>query len=170
MSSFSPLSSLFSLPPWLRGECCSTNPQSLTTMNTLFHHGVLFAQNRLESMSSGLRGRRVRIGTEDMVTGVLVLAGIVLVAWILSYISILQERHHTYTSPVRLFLQLCRAHKLPWRKRWLLWRVARAQRLRDPARMFLEPERFHASQLSPALRNREGELRRLSEELFGEMS
>ena len=34
-------------------------------------------------------------------------------------------RHRSYHSPWRLFFSLCRAGKLPWSDRWLLWRLAR---------------------------------------------
>ena len=45
-------------------------------------------------------------------------------------------------APAWLFLRLCRAHWLGWGDQWLLWQLARHHRLPDPARLFIEPERF----------------------------
>ncbi len=69
-------------------------------------------------------------------------------------------------QPLRLFLALCKAHRLNWSEQWLLWRVARCQRLRDPGRLFLEPERLDSTNLSPTLRLRWAQLRQLRERLF----
>jgi hypothetical protein len=40
---------------------------------------------------------------------------------------------------VWLFLRLCRAHRLGWTDRWLLWRVARHLSPGEPAHVFVEP-------------------------------
>jgi len=136
-------------------------------MNTLLQYGVLLAaSSRLDNLSSGFRGRRAHIEPKDYVTGVLLLTAIVLVVWLLSYMMTLQERRQTYKSPGRLFLSLCRAHRLRWAQRWLLWRAARAQRLRNPAQMFLEPERFEPAKLGPSLRARQDEFQQLRNKLF----
>jgi hypothetical protein len=68
--------------------------------------------------------------------------------------------------PLGLFLRLSKAHGLSWSDRWLLWRLARSHRLRAPARLFLEPERFDASRLPPALRRHAPRLEGLQERLF----
>lgn len=136
-------------------------------MNDLLHHGILLAQrSRLEGLSRGFKGQRINTG--DIVTGLLVLAGIVVVVWALSYLLTLQERRRSYTSPGRLFFSLCKAHRLRWPQWWLLWRVARSQRLRDPARLFLEPERLEPSNLGSSLQMRAAQLKELRERLFAE--
>ncbi len=136
-------------------------------MNHLLYHGILLAQeNRLDSMSRRFRSHRTRIDGGDVVIGLLVLAGIVAVVWLLSYVMKLQDKGRGFSSPFGLFLNLCKAHGLPWRQRWLLWRLARSQRLRDPARLFLEQERYEPAHLPPSLRTRAAELKRLSERLF----
>jgi len=136
-------------------------------MNTLLQYGVLLAaSSHLDSLSSGFRGRRTHIEPKDYATGVLVLTALVLVVWFLSYMMTLQERRKTYRSPGRLFLALCREHRLRWPQRWLLWRAARAQRLRNPAQIFLEPERFEPAKLGPSLRARQDEFQRLRDKLF----
>ena len=139
-------------------------------MNTFIRYGILFAaKSRLESMGSGFRGRHTRIETEHVIAGALVLSSIVLVIWLLSYLMSLQEQRRGYSSPTRLFLSLCKAHGLRWSQWWLLWRVARRQRLRDPARLFLEPKRLEPTRLGASLRSRANELRRLREKLFADL-
>jgi hypothetical protein len=50
-----------------------------------------------------------------------------------------------------LFRDLCRAHGLDRAQRNLLERLAAAQGLSVPARLFLEPERFARAALGPSL-------------------
>lgn len=76
------------------------------------------------------------------------------------------RRQRRTNRPLRLFLSLCHAHRLKWPDRWLLWRVARCQRLRDPGRLFLEPERLDPQNVSPTLRLQAARLRLLREQLF----
>ena len=114
-------------------------------MNHLLNQSLLFAQrSRLDGIANNFRGRAAGIDRSDIANGVLVLAIIVLVVWLLSYMLSTQERRKPFSSPLMLFLSLCRAHRLNWRERWLLWRVARSQRLRDAARIFIEPARFES--------------------------
>ncbi len=127
---------------------------------------LLGLQTRFEGIRSGFRGRR--IGMDDVVLGLLILACGVLVLWALSYLMKFQEKQGSFSSPTMLFWSLCQAHGLRWSDRWLLWRVARAARLRDPARLFLEPERFEPSKLRPALRIHAARLGRLVGMLFGD--
>ena len=134
-------------------------------MNQLLYHGILLAQRgRLDGFSKAFRGRPIDSG--DMVFGLLILVGVCLAVWLLSYVLSLREGRRAYTSRLGLFLTLCKAHSLRWPERWLLWRVARAQRLRDPARLFLEPERFHPVNLDPTLQTRSAQLSELRERLF----
>ncbi len=78
------------------------------------------------------------------------------------------ERRHGFFAnrPLGLFISLSRAHALSWSDRWLLWQLARSHRLRAPARLFLEPERFDASRLPPAMRRHAARLEGLQERLF----
>ncbi len=136
-------------------------------MNDLLHNAILLAQrSRLEGLERGFKGRR--IGWDDIVTGLLVVAVIALLIWVLSYFLNSQERRRAHASPIGLFLSLCSAHRLRWSERWLLWRVARRQRLRDPARLFLEPERLDRANLAPSLRLRAAEIEALRDRLFAE--
>ncbi len=125
---------------------------------------LLGLQTRFEGIRSGFRGRRFDM--QDAVLALMVLAGVVLALWALSYFLKFQDKQTTFTSPTMLFWSLCRAHGLRWSDRWLLWRVARAARLAEPARLFLEPERFEPSQLRPTFRLHAARLGRLAEMLF----
>jgi hypothetical protein len=68
-----------------------------------------------------------------------------------------------------LFLSLCRAHRLRWAEWWLLWRVARDQKVKDPARLFLEPRWLDSARLRPVLRLRAARLESIRRRLFGRL-
>lgn len=70
-------------------------------------------------------------------------------------------------SPLGLFLSLCRAHRLSWRESWLLWRVAAAHQLHDPARLFLEMQWYDSAQLPQRLRAYSSQLAVLRDRLIG---
>ena len=134
-------------------------------MNAWFQYGILLAQkSRLEGLRRGFEGRRINSG--DLLNGLLLVTAVTVLILLLTYLLNLQERRRNYSSPLRLFLALCKAHRLPWSERWLLWRVSRSQGLRDPARMFLEPERFAPAQLGPSFRLRAARLKHLYERLY----
>ncbi len=120
----------------------------------------------MDDLTSHFRGPRVRLGANDAVYLLLGVGGLILVLWLLSLLMTWQERGYRKPSPVRLFLSLCRAHHLGWTEAWLLWRLARSQRLRDPARVFLEPERFAGAHLSRPLRRHAGRLDMVQKKLF----
>lgn len=75
-------------------------------------------------------------------------------------------RSRACNSPTRLFWSLCRAHGLPWRDRLVLWQISRCQRMADPARLFLEPQRFEAANLNTSLRQQSERIKRLGQRLF----
>jgi len=133
---------------------------------TRWRHFPWAQGNRFEGLSRGFKGRRIESG--EIVTVLLIALSVLLALWLLSYATSLRERRRAYASPLRLFLSLCRAHRLRWSERWLLWRVARAQRLRDPARLFLEPERLEARNLDASSRMHGEQLGRLRARLFAE--
>jgi len=139
-------------------------------MHRSLHHAMLLAQGGgLDDFARGLKGNRFRFDTENIATALLIVAGIAVAVCILSYLLRLQERRRGHASPWRLFLSLCKAHRLRWSQRWLLWRVARAQQLRDPACLFLEPERLEAPHLGPAFAGRQPQLNQIRDRLFGQL-
>ena len=127
---------------------------------------ALLGRSRLEDMSRYFRGPRVQLSSRDAVFILLGLAGLILVIWLLSLVVQWQEQGRKKPSATRLFLQLCRAHRLKWRDGWLLWRLAISQRLTDPARVFLEPERFEPEHLMGTLRFHAARFQMLRGKLF----
>jgi hypothetical protein len=94
---------------------------------------ILFAQrSRGESFREGFRSRGTT-GQVDVLLGLLIVATLVAGMWAISRLARLRRRRGE-NSPWRLFWALCKAHGLNWSDSWLLRRVARSQRLRDPAR------------------------------------
>lgn len=135
----------------------------VTLTNMLFARG-----GRLGDLGSGFRGRRAQFDTNDLITGLAILTLLVLAGWAVRYIQTRQDGGAKKSRPLALFLELCRAHRLRFSDRWLLWRLARADRLRNPARLFLEPERFDPAGLPAILRLRARQLARIREKLFSE--
>jgi hypothetical protein len=136
-------------------------------MNRVLEQSVLLAQQtRLDSLSRGLQGRPVRAA--DIVILGLALAALVVLACLVSYFLKLHERRRSYSSRRLLFVSLCRAHRLRLSEGWLLWRVARARGMGNPARLFLEPELLEANNLDKRLRARARVLKRLRQKLFAE--
>jgi hypothetical protein len=138
------------------------------------HHAVhavrsLLAQSdRFRDMSRAFRGRRAQWDSGDVMVALAVLGAVVVGLWLLWHFGARSVRARKRNGPLRLFLELCRAHKLRWADRWLLWRLARAGRLRDPALLFLDPERLDAPRLPASLRGRAALFDRLKTRLFAE--
>lgn len=65
-----------------------------------------------------------------------------------------------------LFSELCRAHGLNASSRRLLKRLAAARRLSHAATLFVEPQYFDTSDMSPALQAAMDELQRLRDQIF----
>jgi hypothetical protein len=127
---------------------------------------LLAERTHVREWARALRNRSSQVDTQYVLTGLGVLAVIVVALWGVSYFLSRRERRRSYDSALMLFLALCKAHRLGWSDRWLLWRVARRQRLRDPARLFLEPRRLAAENLCPSLRTREPQLQALRARLY----
>ena len=127
---------------------------------------LLAQRSPMDDLTSYFRGPRVRLGAGDALYLLLGVGGLILVLWLLSLLMTWQERGYRKPSAGRLFLSLCRAHHLGWTDAWLLWRLARSQRLRHPARVFLEPQRFAGAHLSRPLRRHAGRLDEMRKKLF----
>jgi len=140
-------------------------------MSELVFDGVLLAQSDpVERLANAFRERQVRMDSGDVVVAVLLLLGLVVALWLLSRLpSRRTTRRASPSRPLVLLLSLCRAHKLAWSECWLLWRVARHHGLDDPARLFVEPERFDPANAGPVLRLRAEELEALGRRLFGNL-
>ena len=119
-----------------------------------------------ENVARGFRGYRTDVQPSDIVFGLLIVVIAVMTLWLLARLSGADDRRQRCDRPWMLFLSLCRAHRLRWSDWWLLLRVARHQRLREPARIFLEPERLETANLSPSLKSRAQRLCWLRGHLF----
>lgn len=127
---------------------------------------LLFAdKSRFQHMNSRFSRPSGSFGFGDFVVMAAVFAGIALAIWLLAYSTRRLEQSRSY-SPRGIFFGLCKAHKLSWGNRWLLWRLARAHRLKHPGRLFLEPERFESSKLPRGLKPHQKQLKALRARLF----
>ena len=126
---------------------------------------LLANRSRLENLSREFQQGLSADGCKQLILFLTVLAAASLLFWGLAH---WMERGHGLVAnrPLGLFLSLSKAHGLGWSDRWLLWQLARSHRLRAPARLFLEPERFEASRLPLALRRHAAQLAGLQERLF----
>jgi hypothetical protein len=88
------------------------------------------------------------------------------IALALFWLGVQRLRHRfEKSSPESLFLELCRAHQLPWRQRLRLWRMARQQALASPVLLFVSPDILSPDEGKPSERQ---ELLELHQLLFSE--
>ena len=99
---------------------------------------ILLAQldSRLQSFSNGFRRDRAQFDSGDII---LLLSGFVVVFSILWLLARWSERRVRNDSSLGLFWTLAKTHGIGWSDRWLLWRLARAKRVAEPALLFLDP-------------------------------
>ena len=137
-------------------------------MNHFLINVLLLAQDtRLEGFTRGFRRRQetpVELG--DVMLGLAIVVGFVALLVLLSRAIERRQRAGPTNSRLGLFFSLCKAHGLAWSEWRLLWRLARRQRLRDPARLFVEPQAFEPANLGPSLRPQAAEIRAIGKRLF----
>ena len=131
---------------------------------------LLADQDRMQDLFRAFRMYKAQDGVDDFVHMLLVVAGILALLLILSYIINYWQRRRGYDSPLGLFLSLCRAHNLKWKERWLLWRLARLESIADPARLFLEPQWFVSSHLPEAFQQQASQLKSIRDRLFADLA
>jgi hypothetical protein len=126
---------------------------------------LLANRSRLENLQREFQQGLSPEGCKQLTLFLMALAAAALLFWGLAH---WMERRQGLLAnrPLGLFLSLSKAHHLGWSDRWLLWRLARSHRLRAPARLFLEPERFEVSRLPPPMRRHAARLEGLQERLF----
>lgn len=83
-----------------------------------------------------------RLSFSDLAMALLVFAGLAVLLYFLSRMFSPSEKSRGVNSPLRLFWDLCRIHRLKLSQRWLLWRISNEYGLKDPALVFIEPELF----------------------------
>ncbi|HVW36808.1 MAG TPA: hypothetical protein VHB99_05870 [Pirellulales bacterium] len=132
---------------------------------------LLFADQAdvLRSMSRGFHGKDAELDLGTMLSCLLVAAAFFIAIGLLSRWAAPKERSGSYRSPRALFRGLCRAHGLDAAQRRLLLRLARSRQMPQPAGLFLQPECFAASTLSPELQGQNEALQSLCATIFGEL-
>lgn len=94
-----------------------------------------------------------------------VIAAIVL-AWWLAAMWKQHRQRRQYESPQGLFNQLCQAHHLSRRERRTLRTLVAAQRLEQPAQVFVRPELFWPPHIPPKLAQQQRQLVQLHARIF----
>ncbi len=128
--------------------------------------GLLLAEvSRWESMGGGLRPKEGDNSAWEILAvigGCAVLAAAVW--WLLTRFTDIGRARPN--SPRKLFAELCSAHGLDAANRRLLAKIARWQRLKHPARLFMEPERFETVNLSPQLAASREQVEAIRKQIF----
>ena len=132
------------------------------------HIAPLFADARLSKIQNAFQARETTVDSGQIVIGVTVLTIAIIVLWFVSRAMERRARRGRFDSSLGLFLSLAKAHNLGWSERWLLWRLARCHRLKEPARLFLEPERFDPDNLTDSLLIKHNRLKLISRRIFAE--
>jgi hypothetical protein len=91
-------------------------------------------------------GNRFRTGSGSSSIGLvfMIFAGMTAAIFGIYFLSKLLEKHAEKAQhyPWRLFKQLCKAHSLGFRHRWLLRQLVVSANLQHPASIFVKPETF----------------------------
>jgi hypothetical protein len=120
----------------------------------------------MDRMMQAFRAIKKDTATREAWIGLIVFMAVLTGLARLTIFSQWRQRQRKIFSPRKLFFEICRAHRLSWPERRLLWRLARSQKLEDPASLFLTPECFDISRLTVDVRAHAEELRRLRDRLF----
>jgi len=123
----------------------------------------------LRSMSRGFHGKDAELDLGTVLSCLLIAAAFFIAIGLLSRWAAPKERAGSYRSPRALFRALCRAHGLDRSQRRLLLRLARLRQMPQPAALFLQPESFATSTLSPELQGQSAAVQSLCATIFGEL-
>ena len=136
-----------------------------TLIHTLYAEPILFGAKNL-----GAAGRRSYSGVDAGAMLVWLLLAAVVIAAVCGaiYLATRCANYWRYRSPAALFLGLCGVHGLGSGDRRLLKQLARAHKLSDPARLFIEPAYLAPNRLPGSLRARTAAVATLRNRLFGE--
>jgi len=134
---------------------------------------LLAEKTRLDEIASrmgdGFRRDVVRPDSSNTLLSLAIVVMLLVLWGLLTRLTPSHVRHAPQNRPWWLFVSLCRAHRLPWREVWLLWRLTRLGRLPEPALVFLEPGRFEPGGLPASLRRHQAKLESLRERLFARL-
>ena len=128
---------------------------------------LLADRSLFRDMGSGFRDKRENMNGTDLVLWMLAVVAVFVVIGIVAKIVARRDKRQLYNSPRGLFRQLCKAHGLERGNRALLRKLAHQQGLAQPARLFLEPDRFQAENVGAARLQEQPALDALKQRLFG---
>jgi hypothetical protein len=126
--------------------------------------------NQLQNMARGFQGKAAHLDSGELAIFLAIVAGVVTGLWLLAYWIERREGRSYFDSSLGLFLSLSREHGLKWHETWLLWRIARGQGLREPSRLFLEPERFKPDRLMSSFSGRAEAIQAIARRLFCDLT
>jgi len=135
-------------------------------MKPLHNVYLLADRNLFKDMGSGFRDKREHFDASDLFLWFGIVIGVFVVIGIIAKIVARRDKRQLYNSPRGLFRALCRAHGLDRPSRRLLARIARAQELAQPGRLFLEPERYSEAKVSEQFREERGTIELLRKKIF----
>ena len=135
-------------------------------MNTATWNLVILAQrDRWERLGDRFRAGH-RVDWDNLIIWGGLIALVVVAMILLSRHFSQKEPRRGRHNPHALFHELCRAHGLDRGTRRLLMRLAVANRLENPASVFLEPDQFAREQLPDKLRSKSKQYANLRDRLF----
>ncbi len=136
-------------------------------MNSSYLASFLFAQiSNWQRMGDGLHRNRGQMDLKEVLPYVLALAVIAIVITIIVKVRKRNDMTQRCDNPDKLFRELSLAHNLDRASRNLLYRLAEALQLAQPAEVFVKPAYFQADRIPQELRGEEAELQELLERLF----
>ncbi len=104
-------------------------------------NGVLFAvdfESFFKGLGSEFRGRNARLGWQDGVIVLGIIAVMVIAVFVLSKYLQKQERSERIFHPWKLFGELCLAHGIDFKGRRAMRLLAKSLELDHPAKLFLD--------------------------------
>jgi hypothetical protein len=126
----------------------------------------LLAQVYRDDLGRGFRSATSQLHVTDVIPYAVGIALLIFVAWLVPYLRRRNDMSERCDDPQKLFRELCLTHELDRGSRQLLLRLAEAQRLPQPAQVFLTPTAFEPSRLPAALRGYVDEVKELRARLF----
>lgn len=129
---------------------------------------VVGQQNPLQTMGSNFRGSQARLGKNDLLACLALLAVVVAGVWLLRRLLAYQESRRPFNHPRKLFRELCRLHGLDAIEQRLLKKVAAQHHLAQPAMLFVQADLFDSAVLASALAPQSQRLLALRDRLFAD--
>ncbi len=131
---------------------------------------ILLGRSNFFEGGKSFTKRHSQLSISELVLGVVVFVSFVALLLLLFKIFSPPEKSRGLNSPLRLFWDLCRAHKLKLSQCWLLWKISRALEMKDPALLFVEPELIDPDLLGKAFTSKTNEIKSLHDRIFGDVA